>query len=514
MGNKYFREAIAASLEEYMQKQSRFEKSFVVQNIVDEIHGRGGRFLKQDSRTGRYTIELTMTQSREKVGHAIRDAANLHTSKQRQLPQQQQQRNYDVPISIPVAAVEPRTAAAAAAAAATGRTAAAPSAVVSSRPSAKRPRQTRDSFGSSSSLISMVGEDHLSPYSGRDTGSRNLNPNVLYQSPIQHSSNVQQQRPGHYTYDPSSPSESTTSLYRFESLVNPNNSNSADDIAGNNPAFPLQTQLQSTPAYQMNPQLYHQRQQLRQQQLYQQQLLQPPSGGNNDPFYTNYPSQQLATYNIPIPQQQQPSALPRIADPRQPPKQEAAGNIAELVQQSLDTAPLLQQTWMHRPYMTSTYNMPQHNMDHPLDVSASSLDAYTQILFQEQQERFYREYQAGQHRPPNPMGHILPPHQQNDDNDVFLDAIDSVLGPMDPDNNNNNHFDDGLQQQPLPDRTGIVHGGTRSMETQRMMEQPSLRSQSTPHEQSDSPSSSVEEQKLASSYPIRSDLSATKKRKG
>jgi hypothetical protein len=81
VGNKYFREAVAAALDEYMQKENRFEKSFVVHRIVDEIRGRGGRFLKLDALSGEWR-EIPQQQAREKVGHAIRDAANLHLQKQ------------------------------------------------------------------------------------------------------------------------------------------------------------------------------------------------------------------------------------------------------------------------------------------------------------------------------------------------------------------------------------------------------------------------------------------------
>jgi hypothetical protein len=155
--------------------------------------------------------------------------------------------------------------------------------------------------------------------------------------------------------------------------------------------------------------------------------------------------------------------------------------------------------------------MPQSIMTgHAPSASLSSLDAYTQLLVQEQQDRFYREYQAAQNRPLTFMGQSLPrPPQNNDDNDVFLEAIDSVLGPMDPDNNNHN-YDDGLQppqQPPQPqrsDRTGdnvttSLHPQQRMSEGHGMQQQPHDPLQG---QQLDSPSDSLEEEEgLASSLP-------------
>jgi hypothetical protein len=81
VGNKRFREMVAASLDEYIEAGNRFEKSLVIHRIVDQIQAEGGRFLKKDTRVGKW-CELTQQQSKEKVGHAIRDAANLYLSRQ------------------------------------------------------------------------------------------------------------------------------------------------------------------------------------------------------------------------------------------------------------------------------------------------------------------------------------------------------------------------------------------------------------------------------------------------
>jgi hypothetical protein len=63
-----------------MKANSRFEKSLVITSIVDIIRAAGGRFLKRDFQLGKW-YELSDQQSKEKVGHAIRDAVSAHESK-------------------------------------------------------------------------------------------------------------------------------------------------------------------------------------------------------------------------------------------------------------------------------------------------------------------------------------------------------------------------------------------------------------------------------------------------
>jgi hypothetical protein len=79
-GNKKFRDAVSAALDDYMKVANRLEKSLVVHSIVDAIHGAGGRFLKKDFRSGKW-YELSDKQGKEKVGHAIRDAVSSHENK-------------------------------------------------------------------------------------------------------------------------------------------------------------------------------------------------------------------------------------------------------------------------------------------------------------------------------------------------------------------------------------------------------------------------------------------------
>ena len=74
-GNKWFRDAVSGSMEEYMKADNRFEKSLVVHSIMDNVKKQGGRFLKKDYSAGKW-VELNEPQAKEKVGHAVRDAVN------------------------------------------------------------------------------------------------------------------------------------------------------------------------------------------------------------------------------------------------------------------------------------------------------------------------------------------------------------------------------------------------------------------------------------------------------
>ncbi|CAB9515421.1 Nitrilase family, member 2 [Seminavis robusta] len=75
VGNRRFRDLIAASTDKYNSAKSRLEKSMVVHAIVEQVKKVKGRFLKQDRYTGRW-YELDERQAKEKVGHAIRDATS------------------------------------------------------------------------------------------------------------------------------------------------------------------------------------------------------------------------------------------------------------------------------------------------------------------------------------------------------------------------------------------------------------------------------------------------------
>ena len=75
VGNRRFRDLIAASTDKYDSAKSRLEKSMVVHFIVEEVKKIKGRFLKQDRFSGKW-YELDERQAKEKVGHAIRDATS------------------------------------------------------------------------------------------------------------------------------------------------------------------------------------------------------------------------------------------------------------------------------------------------------------------------------------------------------------------------------------------------------------------------------------------------------
>lgn len=75
VGNRRFRDLIAANTDKYNNAKSRLEKSMVVHCIVEEVKKVKGRFLKQDRFSGRW-YELDERQAKEKVGHAIRDATS------------------------------------------------------------------------------------------------------------------------------------------------------------------------------------------------------------------------------------------------------------------------------------------------------------------------------------------------------------------------------------------------------------------------------------------------------
>lgn len=82
MGNKRFRDAVAAALPAYMEADNRYDKSLVVHAIVNEIRQAGGRFLKNNFTTGTW-CELNDQQAKEKVGHAVRDAVTAYENRKK-----------------------------------------------------------------------------------------------------------------------------------------------------------------------------------------------------------------------------------------------------------------------------------------------------------------------------------------------------------------------------------------------------------------------------------------------
>jgi hypothetical protein len=74
VGNKLFRNKVSEALPSYIKAENRYEKSLVSHAIVTDILQTGGRFLKQNVSLGIW-VELSEQEARDKVGHAVRDAA-------------------------------------------------------------------------------------------------------------------------------------------------------------------------------------------------------------------------------------------------------------------------------------------------------------------------------------------------------------------------------------------------------------------------------------------------------
>ena len=73
IGNRRFRVTISIFLNRYMDNTCRLDRSALVYEIIDTVHESGSRFLKQ-SADGEW-VELSQKERRNKVGHALRDAA-------------------------------------------------------------------------------------------------------------------------------------------------------------------------------------------------------------------------------------------------------------------------------------------------------------------------------------------------------------------------------------------------------------------------------------------------------
>jgi hypothetical protein len=80
-GNNRYRDAITYARKEYIEAaDSRFEKSLVVDSIIDPVRAAGGRFLKWDLKLGEWS-ERTDQDVKDKVNHALRHARGSNKSK-------------------------------------------------------------------------------------------------------------------------------------------------------------------------------------------------------------------------------------------------------------------------------------------------------------------------------------------------------------------------------------------------------------------------------------------------
>lgn len=78
-GNERFRQIIHQSVQEYIEAETRMDKSIVIDSIIDSVRSQDEsrlvRFMKYQSKSNTWT-ELPLEQIRDKVSHALRDAVN------------------------------------------------------------------------------------------------------------------------------------------------------------------------------------------------------------------------------------------------------------------------------------------------------------------------------------------------------------------------------------------------------------------------------------------------------
>ncbi len=78
-GNQRFRQIIQESVQEYIDAETRMDKSIVIDSIIESVRAQDDsrlvRFMKLHSRSNTWT-ELPLEQIRDKVSHALRDAVN------------------------------------------------------------------------------------------------------------------------------------------------------------------------------------------------------------------------------------------------------------------------------------------------------------------------------------------------------------------------------------------------------------------------------------------------------
>ena len=86
-GNRRFRHIVSQAIDEYSKASSKWEKSLVAARLVSVIHSAGGRFLKQKKDNDDEWYELSTSESKSKVSHAIRDA--IAATKQTRRPSQE-----------------------------------------------------------------------------------------------------------------------------------------------------------------------------------------------------------------------------------------------------------------------------------------------------------------------------------------------------------------------------------------------------------------------------------------
>ena len=81
IGNRRFRVTISIFLRRYLENTNRLDRSMLIYEIIDTVHESGSRFLKESS-NGEW-VELSQKERRNKVGHALRDAAGAYRRNRR-----------------------------------------------------------------------------------------------------------------------------------------------------------------------------------------------------------------------------------------------------------------------------------------------------------------------------------------------------------------------------------------------------------------------------------------------
>jgi cobalamin biosynthesis protein CobT len=79
---------ISIFLGRYLQANSRVDRSKVIIEIAQTIHDAGGHFLKENKKGGGW-IETSNKEARNKVGHALRDAASAAPLEMKQVGSQE-----------------------------------------------------------------------------------------------------------------------------------------------------------------------------------------------------------------------------------------------------------------------------------------------------------------------------------------------------------------------------------------------------------------------------------------
>jgi hypothetical protein len=75
IGNRRYREIIAAATEKYATSTNKIEKSLIVSEIVDAIHQRKGQFVKKETKNNKGVCWVIVDDvfAREKVSQSLRD---------------------------------------------------------------------------------------------------------------------------------------------------------------------------------------------------------------------------------------------------------------------------------------------------------------------------------------------------------------------------------------------------------------------------------------------------------